>query len=216
MSRLIQRTIARHHRGPVGDPSLYGGRSFTRLDHITRCFETDYFKYGAAPQYLVRYRLEGNSPVWSCTCPDFFYRREAASEMCKHCEGAALLVRGPTDFVTKHVHSIGQNVYDLIAATPLGAPLPLFGQLIRVRVKYPNSVPGFISYTMGEWRCYTCGGRNGSRFLKGNQCKHIACYVQSLNNPFYDQFCAVLDARRFMSLRNRQFRGGTSHWQRFM
>jgi hypothetical protein len=216
MSRLIQRTIARREVGPIGDPSLEGGKKFTRLGDASLCFETDYFLHGSAPQYLVRYKLKDNSPVWSCTCPDFVYRRGPTSTMCKHCEGAALLIRAPTDFVNKHIRLIGQNIYDLIAATPLGQPLPLFGQLIRVRVKYPNSRPGFVSFTMNRWRCYTCGGRNGSRYLRGKQCKHIACYVYALNNPFYGRFCTPLDSRRFMSLRNIQFRNGTAHWQRFM
>ena len=81
MSRINRRHFLRDHAGAVGDPSLVGGKRCTYLGTEPRWFETDYFKYGAAPQYLVKYWLEANSPHWSCTCPDFVYRRAAVHTM---------------------------------------------------------------------------------------------------------------------------------------
>jgi hypothetical protein len=215
MSILTRRVIYRHHPGARGDPSLVGGRNFTRLGNETKWFETDYFKYGAAPQYLLRYSLKSNSPKWSCTCPDFVYRRAQHDLMCKHCEGAALLVRNPSEFVLRHVREIDQETYNFILATPLGQPLPLFGHVVRVRVNVPAAEPGFISYTHNRWHCYTCGGPNGSIYLKGKQCKHIACYIHSLTDDNYQQYSIQMEYGAFRGARNRQRRDVLTHWQRF-
>jgi len=215
MSRFNRRHFLRGHPGAVGDLSLVGGKRCTYLGPEPRWFETDYFKYGAAPQYLVKYWFEGPSPHWSCTCPDFVYRRSANGTMCKHCEGAALLVRGATRFVFKHVHLISKPMYNIIDATPLGRHLPLFGQLVRVRVTISGE-PGYVSCTRNRWRCYTCGGPDGSKFLKGKQCKHIACYVKSLSDASYTQFCQLMQAVSFRTAHNQQVRDTRTNWQRFI
>lgn len=213
MSRLIRRHFIRDHPGARGDPSLVGGKRWTYLDTKPRWFETDYFKYGAAPQYLVQYWFEANVARWSCTCPDFVYRRSANGTMCKHCEGAALLIRQPSTFVLKHVSEISQGMYNLIDATPLGQPLPLFGQRVTAKV-FISGEPGYVSFT-NRWRCYTCGGTDGSTFLKGKQCKHIACYVHSLSDASYMQYCQVMQAVPFAVAHNRQWLDGNTNWQRF-
>ena len=198
----------------LGDPSIVRGLPFTRLGNSPLFFETEFFKYAAAPQYLVRYSLVHNSPVWNCTCPDFRYRRAANSTMCKHCQGSAILIRAPTPFVTRHVSPITHQSYDLLHQLPIGEPLAVFGPGTKLRVDVTGE-PGYISFTRGQWKCYTCGGRDGRTYLKDRQCKHIACYSESLVDDDYEQYCTVLVNRVFSRAMRRQRRQGRTAWQRF-
>ena len=198
----------------LGDPSIVRGLPFTRLGNSPLFFETEFFKYAAAPQYLVRYSLVHNSPVWNCTCPDFRYRRAANSTMCKHCQGSAILIRAPTPFVTRHVSPITHQSYDLLHQLPIGEPLAVFGPGTKLRVDVTGE-PGYISFTRGRWKCFTCGGRDGRTYLKGRQCKHIACYSESLVDDDYEQYCTVLVNRVFSRAMRRQRRQGRTAWQRF-
>ena len=157
MSSLLERLLSRS--APNGAPQMKKGGPFTRIkDKDVLYFETEFFKYAAAPQYLIRYWLENNSPKWSCTCPDFVHRRRTTNTMCKHCSGAAILVRpSPTPFVLTHLHTIPEDSYNLMLATPIGQPLTIFGQSIRIRVEI-SGPPGYIAFANRKWRCYTCGG----------------------------------------------------------
>jgi len=209
MSRL-----RRSNRAVVGDPSIIRGLPFTRLGNVPLFFETEFFKYAAAPQYLIRYHLVNNSPVWTCTCPDFRYRRAATATMCKHCQGSSLLVRAPTPFVTAHISPISLQSYDLLRPTPIGAALSVFGPGGKIRVDVTGD-SGYIAFTRGQWKCYTCGGRDGRTYLKGRQCKHIACYSESLVDDNYEQYCTVLTNQAFSRDMRQQRRQGRTAWQRF-
>ena len=203
-----------YNRDVLGDPSIARGLPFTRLGNNPLFFETEFFKYAAAPQYIIKYRLVHNSPVWHCTCPDFRYRRARNSTMCKHCQGSAILIRAPTPFVTAHVSQITQQLYDLLYRLPIGSPLPVFGPDTKIRVDLTGE-SGYIAFTRGRWKCYTCGGRDGRTYLKGRQCKHIACYSESLIDADYEQYCTVLNNRVFSRDMRRQRRQGETAWQRF-
>ena len=222
MSRLVRRFLRRLRKTPRGDPNIKRGIPFTRLRNIDEMFfETEFFKYNAAPQYLIHYWIENRSPKWSCTCPDFIHREASQNKMCKHCQGAAMLVRPrTTPFVTKHVRVISEEVYNEMLATPIGEPLPILpmgGSTRRLRITIGNSEPGYIAYLAGRsiFVCYTCGGPSGSHYLKGRQCKHIACYSKSLVDDNYTQYCQPMLSGAFRTAVNRQKNDQKAAWQRF-
>jgi len=205
MSRLLIR----------GDPTIPRGLPMAFIGPDELYCEVHYFKYGAAPVYLVRYMVENTAPRWSCTCPDFIYRRAASGKMCKHCQGCVIFkTLMPTVFVQNHINQITQDNYNKMRVTPIGEPLSVFGQQVYIRVEICGE-PGYIGYIANVWRCYTCGGSRGIRFLKGKQCKHIACYSYSLIHNDYEQYCHNMEQTRFVTACNRQRRSGRTHWQRF-
>jgi len=201
-------------RGPVGSPLLHGGLPCVQIGRQPKFFETDYFKYGAAPQYLLRYWVELNKPHWNCTCPDFVYRRSGTGTMCKHCMGAAKLVQTPIPFVQRHIREISEEIYNKMIRMSIGQYLPIFGQPIYVRVQISGQ-PGYIGFIRHRWRCYTCGGPDGSRFLKGKQCKHIACHLSLLESDDYDQYCVTMYRSTFFEAVRIQRNAGQTHWHRF-
>ena len=211
---LLRRFLHEHRSAPKGDPSIERGKNFTRLGRDDSYFETEFFKSAAAPQYLVRYWLQDNQPQWHCTCPDFIHRRMSTRTMCKHCQGAATLIRAPTPFINAHMTQIAPSEYDQMIVMPIGQPLPLVGRVLRMRVEMTGS-PGYVAFTAGKWRCYTCGGQSGIEYLKGKQCKHIACYSHSLLDATYAQYVTVMNVGAFMTAKNRQRYAGRAAWQRF-
>ena len=215
MSNLTIRTGRRRIRGPVDNPLLHGGLSYVQIGSQPKFFETDYFKYGAAPQYLLRYWFESGQPHWHCTCPDFRYRRFGTGTMWKHCMGAAKLVLEPIPFVQRHIREISEQIYLKMIQLPIGQFLPIFGQPVYVRVNI-SGPPGYIGFIGLRWRCYTCGGPNGYRFLKYKQCKHIACYLKSLESPDYQQYCTIMTRPLFLAAKRQQRNAGQTHWHRFL
>lgn len=214
MSDLIVRTRRSRIMGPVDNPLLHGGLRCVQIGSQPKFFETDYFKYGAAPQYLLRYWVESGQPHWHCTCPDFIYRRYGTGTMCKHCMGAAKLVLEPIRFVQVHIREISEQIYLKMIQLTIGQFLPMFGQPVCVRVNISGQ-PGYIRF-ISRWRCYTCGGPNGSRFLKDKQCKHIACYLKSLDTPDYGQYCTTMARPAFLGAVRQQITAGKTHWHRFI
>lgn len=200
---------------PQGDPSIARGRKFTRLGRDEICFETEFFKYAAAPQYLIKYWVQDNQPQWYCTCPDFIHRRLPTRTMCKHCQGASMLIREPTPFVNAHISQISSDEYDEMIVMPIGQPIPILGRNTRMRVQMTGE-PGYVAFTNRKWRCYTCGGPSGTEYLKGKQCKHIACYTHSQENDSYAQYITNMNTRAFRSARNRQVNERRAIWQRFI
>ena len=211
---FLRRFLRSNRPTPQGDDSIERGHPFVRLEGGDRYFEAEFFKYAAAPQYLVKYCLEDNQPQWHCTCPDFIYRRMVSQTMCKHCQGAAMSVMAPTPFVNAHITPITPEEYTQLMATPIGHPLPLVGRTVRMRVEITGE-PGYVAYTNRKWRCYTCGGPSGIHYLKGKQCKHIACYTHSLEDDTYEQYITVMATGSFRGARNRQTIDRKAIWQRF-
>jgi len=211
---FLRRFLRSRRPSPQGDASIERGHTFVRIDDNDRYFEAEFFKYAAAPQYLVKYCLEDNQPQWHCTCPDFIYRRMVSQTMCKHCQGAAMSVMAPTPFVNAHITPITPEEYTQLMATPIGHPLPLVGRTVRMRVEITGE-PGYVAYTNRKWRCYTCGGPSGVKYLKGKQCKHIACYTHSLEDDTYEQYITVMATGSFRGARNRQTIDRKANWQRF-
>jgi predicted nucleic acid-binding Zn finger protein len=197
----------------VGAPDIRRGARFTRIGRDKLFFEAEFFKYAAAPQYLIRYWLQNNSPKWACSCPDFLFRRRGSETLCKHCQAAAHLSRGEiTPFINAHMCIISENEYNLLAGIPIGAPLPLFGRG-RFRIDI-SPEPGYISWNR-EWKCYTCGGPSGNVYIKNKQCKHIACYSQSLIDNRYQPFCTPVSRSVFNAAVTAQRNAGMAAWRRF-
>lgn len=197
----------------VGAPDIRRGSRFTRLRSGPVFFEAEFFKYAASPQYLIRYRLENNSPKWTCSCPDFLFRRRATETMCKHCQAGAHLARGElTPFISDHMRIISEEKYNLLSGLQIGAPLPLFGQG-RWRIDI-SPEPGYIAWNR-QWKCYTCGGPSGNVYIKNKQCKHIACYSHSLVNDIYQQFCTPVARAAFNNAVSAQVNVNSAAWQRF-
>jgi len=215
MSNLTIDTGRGRIRGPIGCPLLHGGLSCVQIGSQSKFFETDYFKYGAAPQYLLRYWVESGQPHWHCTCPDFIYRRFGTGTMCKHCMGAAKLVIEPIPFVQRHIREISEEIYNKMIRMSIGQYLPIFGNPVNVRVDISGQ-SGYIGFIRHRWRCYTCGGPNGYRFLKYKQCKHIACYLKSLDTPDYEQYCTTMTRPAFLEAVRQQRNAGQTHWHRFI
>jgi len=211
---FLRRFLRSRRPSPQGDASIERGHPFVRLEDDDQHFEAEFFKYAAAPQYLVKYWLKDNQPQWHCTCPDFIYRRMVSQTMCKHCQGAAMSVMAPTPFVNAHITPITPEEYTQLMATPIGHPLPLVGRTVRMRVEITGE-PGYVAYTNRKWRCYTCGGPSGIKYLKGKQCKHIACYTHSLEDDTYEQYITVMATGSFRGARNRQTIDRKANWQRF-
>ena len=192
------------------------GATFEDIGPNIQNFKVTYFKFAARQAYDVHYdNLPAtDGPLWNCTCPDFRYRRAMNSTMCKHCQGSALLIRAPTPFVTAHVSPITQQLYGILHQMPIGSPLAVFGPDTKIRVNLAGE-SGYIAFTRGQWKCYTCGGRDGRTYLKGRQCKHIACYSESLVDDDYEQYYTVLANQAFSRDMRRQRRQGRTAWQRF-
>jgi predicted nucleic acid-binding Zn finger protein len=223
MSSLVLRLLRRLRKTPRGNPKIKRGTPFTKLKNINEMFfETEFFKYNAAPQYLIRYWLENRSPKWSCTCPDFVFRQAPQHKMCKHCHGAAMLTRPrPTAFVIRHVKQLTEDMYNKMLAMPIGEPLPILPRGLptkRMRITIGNSEPGYIAYigSTSTFVCYTCGGAAGSHHLKGRQCKHIACYSKSLVDDDYVAYCQLMSSGTFRTAVNRQKNENKTAWQRFV
>ena len=197
----------------IGAPEIQRGNRFTRVGREKMFFEAEFFKYAAAPQYLIRYWLENNSPKWSCSCPDFLFRRRTSETLCKHCQAAAHMARGElTPFINAHMRIIPEGEYNVLNSLPIGAPLPLFGQG-RWKIDI-SPEPGYISWNR-QWKCYTCGGPSGNVYLKHKQCKHVACYSQSLVDNMYTQFCTPVARIPFNNAVTVQRNAGRAAWQRF-
>lgn len=205
---------------PRGDPDIKRGMPFTRLrNKQTMFFETEFFKEAAAPQYIIKYWLEPvgiiKTPQWSCTCPDFVFRKGPSRKMCKHCSAAAMLARGNANvFIQKHVSIIDEKIYDRLENISLGQPLPIVGRSTYAKINIGGG-PGFIAYTLNHWRCYTCGGRDGTMYLKNKQCKHLACYFTSLNDVSYAQYCQIIGRGTFRTQMLAQKKQKKLSWQRF-
>lgn len=220
MSYFKKRQTRHSPLEPRGHPNIKRGIPFTRLKNKKKMFfETEFFKEAAAPQYIIKYWLEPvgviQTPQWSCTCPDFVFRRGPSQKMCKHCSAAAMFVRQKDDtFIRKHITIIDANTYDTLKNIPIGQPIPLVGRSTYAKITI-SPEPGYIAYTANKWRCYTCGGRDGSIYLKNKQCKHLACYFTSLNVETYVQYCRIISSNRFRTQMLAQKKKGRAAWQRF-
>lgn len=224
MSALVRRLIDRWRKTPQGEPKIKKGLPFTRLKHTEEMFfETEFFKYNAKPQYLIHYWLEqqglAKTPKWSCTCPDFVNRKGPQHKMCKHCQAVAMLARANTSpFIAKHLRVLTKDIYYKMIAMPIGQPLPILpngAPTKRLRITIADSEPGYIAYISRRFICYTCGGPAGVQYLKGRQCKHIACYSKSLNDDDYKQYCHIMPTNMFRTAVQQQQRNTKTAWQRF-
>ena len=184
---------------PVGVDTLY--------------FEVQFFKYNASPQYYVKYE---HGPTWVCTCP---YRVYHPQVMCKHCTACVHLKQGVRlpggnyeGFLNWHIREMDADSFERIGATRVGLPLPQETDNKCWKVQYDDDEEaGYIEYR-NRWHCWTCGGANGHKHLKGRMCKHIACYEKSLTDASYQQWVTeVEDEATFRQERANQIRV----WQRF-
>ena len=184
---------------PLGDETLY--------------FEVQFFKYNAAPQYYVKYAP--NEPMWNCTCP---YRLYHPGVMCKHCTTCVHLKQGVdlpggnyASFLDFHVREMDAISFERILATPVGQPLPQEDENKCLKVQYDSDQPGDVEYRE-RWCCWTCGGANGFKHLKGRMCKHIACYEKSFTDNSYVQCVTEMEDHAAF----RQECDSQRHvWQRF-
>lgn len=191
------------------------GEDFVSVGRRPLYFEIQFFKWAAAPQYYVTY-LYDSRPEWTCTCPDFRFRRHGDRRMCKHIQACVHLLQGRqlpggnyAEFLRWHIRRINQEAWQRYMSTPIGQPLPIIAIPTRMRVQYPNDTPGYIDYDGRQWACRTCGGPDGRRFLKQRQCKHIACYTANL--PYCHPMVPTLYTRAWQ----RQRRLRRAAWQRF-
>jgi len=101
--------------------------------------------------------------------------------------------------------------FEIIRATRVGGVLPQESENKCLKIQYEYDEPGYIEYR-GRWFCWTCGGANGFKHLKGRMCKHIACYEKSFTDDSYEQWVTEIEDHAAF----RQECDGQRHvWQRF-
>lgn len=221
---MVRCTMHTHTAKPVeksngtseGSFQIPHGQPFEDAGAHTLHFEVQFFKYNAAPQYLVKY----DPQQWSCTCPDF---RRHTGVMCKHCTAChhslSPMQRAGGNyplFLQLHIRPISPEQYEQMRMTPIGRPLPPTAYHCRLLVRFPGDTVGFVEYSRDKWHCWTCGGPDGVALLNKHMCKHVACFVKSWSDPTYTRlWTRERNPRQFERERKLQRKRLEAHWQRF-